>query len=123
MRFGKNYHCDTNPNASPPFTVPQNCSGPTPGRLVSFLSSEDTQITYRLNGNVIEKRIDNGRYIAITALEIVIDDLTFYTLGADAGDPLQPKVIIKITGHSGDDPSSRSDFILQTLVSQRVLDI
>lgn len=115
MRFGKNYHC-----GSGSVTTPQNCSGG--GTLMSFLSNEDVQITYRLDNDVIEKRVGNGSYIPITAPEIVIDGLTFYTLGAGTGDTLQPKVIMMIKSHAGSG-KSRSDFTLETLVSQRFLDI
>ncbi len=114
MRFGKNYHC-----GSGDVTVPQNCPGG--GILMSFLSSDDVQITYRLSGEAIEKQVANGEYIAVTAPEIVIDNLTFYTLGAGTGDLFQPKVVIMIQSHAGTG-KGRSDFTLQTLVSQRVLD-
>lgn len=116
MRYGKNYHCGSLGS----LTVPRNCQmGDT---FISFLSSEDTQITYKLNDQTIEKEVDNGGFIAVTAPEIIIDDITFYTLGASSNDTLQPKVIIKINGHSGRN-KGRSDFTIQTLVSQRVLDI
>lgn len=115
MRFGKNYHC-----GSGIVTLPQNCSsGDT---LISFLSNDGVQITYRFSGPVIEKQVGTGAFIAVTAPEIAIDDLTFYTLGAGTGDSLQPKVLIKIKSHAGQG-KSRSDFTLQTLVSQRALDI
>ena len=115
MRFGKNYHC-----GSGTITEPQNC--PSGGTLMSFLSSDDLQITYRLNGTTIEKKTENEIYLPVTGPEIIIEDLTFFTLGAGTGDLLQPKVIIKIKGHSGAS-KGRSDFTLQTLVSQRQLDI
>ena len=115
MRFGKNYHCGLGI-----ITVPQNC--PSGGTLMSFLSSDDLQIIYRLNGTTIEKKIDNEIYLPVTGPEITIDDLTFYTLGAGTGDSLQPKVIVKIKSHAGIG-KSQSNFTLQTLVSQRTLDI
>jgi prepilin-type N-terminal cleavage/methylation domain-containing protein len=116
MRYGKNYHC----GASGTLAEPQNC--PSGDTLMSFLSSEGTQITYRLEGNAIEKQIGSEDFLAITASDVVIDSLDFYTLGAGTGNSLQPKVIIKIEGHVGSD-KSRSDFTLQTLSSQRALDI
>lgn len=115
MRFGKNYHC-----GSGSVTVPQNCPGGD--TLMSFLYSDGVQITYRLNNQTIEKQVGSGNYIAVTAPEIVIDDLTFYTLGAGTENSLQPKVIMKIKSHAGEN-KGRSDFTLQTLVSQRTLDI
>ena len=115
MRYGKNYHC-----GSGTVTTPQNCaSGDT---LMSFFSSEDEQITYRLTGTALEKQVDNGSFISVTAPEVVIDSLSFYTLGAGLVDTLQPKVIIKVKGHAGG-TKGRSDFTLETLVSQRALDI
>ena len=89
---------------------------------MSFLSSDGVQITYRLSGQTIEKKIGSDVYIAVTAPEIVIDDLVFYTLGAGAGDSLQPKVLVKIKSRAGTG-GSQSDLTLQTLVSQRVLDL
>jgi prepilin-type N-terminal cleavage/methylation domain-containing protein len=115
MRYGKNYHC-----GSGTVTLPQNC--PSGGTLMSFLSSEGVQITYRLSGQAIEKQVGSGSFVVVTAPEISIDDLTFYTLGAGTGNLLQPKVIIKIKSHAGTD-KGRSDLTLQTLVSQRTLDI
>lgn len=115
MRFGKNYHC-----GSGTVTEPQNC--PSGDTLMSFLSSDTTQITYRFNNGAIEKKVDDGAYIAVTAPEIVIDNLTFFALGAGTDDSLQPKVIVKIKSHAGTG-RGRSDFTLQTLVSQRALDI
>lgn len=115
MRFGKSYHC-----GSGNVTTPQNC--PSGATLLSFLSSDGVQITYRLSGQAIEKKIGNDSYIAVTAPEIIIDDLVFYTLGAGTSDSLQPKVLVKIKSRAGTG-GSQSDFTLQTLVSQRVLDI
>ena len=89
---------------------------------MSFLSSDDLQITYRLNGTTIEKKTENEIYLPVTGPEIIIDDLTFFTLGAGTGDLLQPKVIIKIKSHSGTG-KGQTDFVLQTLVSQRNFDI
>ena len=125
MRFGKNYHCGADQNIE----IPQNCT--SGGTLLSFISitpnegffppTIETQITYRFSGQAIEKREGIGAYIAVTPPGVVIEDLVFYTFGTDSSDGLQPKVIIKITGHVGEG-ADRSDFTLQTMVSQRSLD-
>lgn len=115
MRFGRNYHCGTGT-----VETPQNC--PAGGTIMSFLSSENDQITYRLAGTSIEKQVNDGDFVAVTAPELVLDDLTFYTLGAGTDNALQPKVIIRARGHAGNE-KGRSDFTLQTLVSQRRLDV
>lgn len=123
MRYGTNYHCGD----SGIISESQNCSEDGDSSM-SFLSSEDVQITYRWSGeegDPIEKQVDDGEFIALTAPEITIDNVTFYVSGAGTSGPdasLQPKVIIKINGHSGE-TKGRSDFTLQTLVSQRSLDL
>lgn len=114
MRYGKIYHC-----GSGTVTEAQNC--PEGSSTFSFLSSSRVQTTYRLNGSVIEKQEDGGEFAPITAPEAIIDSITFYTVGAGAGDNLQPKVLIKISAHAG--TKNPSSFDLETLVSQRSLDI
>ncbi|MEK7147700.1 MAG: type II secretion system protein [Patescibacteria group bacterium] len=116
MRYGKNYHC----GSSGSITSPQNC--PSGDTLMSFLSSDNTQITYRLNGTTVEKQVDSESFLSVTDAATVIDSLTFYTLGADISNTLQPRVVIKIKGHAGSGKNI-SDFSLQTMVSQRRLDI
>lgn len=114
MRYGRNYHC-----GGGSITAPQNCSsGDT---SVSFLSSDNVQITYSLAGSAIEKRSGSGNFIPVTAPEVVIDDLDFYVLGAGTDNSLHPKVVIKVSGHAGEG-RGRSDFVIQTLVSQRALE-
>lgn len=115
MRFGRNYHCGEGT-----VETPQNC--PTGGGIMSFLSSENQQITYRFAGATLEKQVNGGDFVAVTAPELTLDDLTFFTLGAGTDNELQPKVIIKVEGHAGTE-KGRSGFTLQTLVSQRVLDV
>lgn len=118
MRFGTKYHCGT----SAPLTAPANCSlGDT---QVSFLANDNlTQIVYRKAGTTIEKSVDGGNtYIAVTAPEINIENLTFYVLGADIVDTVQPKVLITIQGKSGAKANTTTEFSVQTLVSQRRLD-
>lgn len=117
IRFGRIYHCGTGS-----ITSPQNCPGGS--STLSFLSEDEVQITYRLSSNnVITKETGSSNdLISLTAPEVVIDELYFYILGADTNNSLQPKVIIKIKAHSGSG-RSRTDLTLQTLVSQRELDI
>lgn len=118
VRFGENYHCNSQVTGS--ITSPQNCA--SGNILLSFLSNEGNQITYRLNNQSIEKRINGEDFIAVTAPELVVDDLDFYVLGAGTGDTLQPKVILRVKSHAGTG-RGRSDFTLQTLMSQREPDI
>jgi prepilin-type N-terminal cleavage/methylation domain-containing protein len=122
MRFGKNYHCIP-PSDELSLTVPENCPGGASG--VSFLAEDGvTQIVYKQNGTEIDKSTDGGAtFIPVTAPEITITSLTFYVLGAVPSDTLQPKTLIKISGFAGTTVAARTTFTLQTLVSQRTLDI
>jgi type II secretory pathway pseudopilin PulG len=125
IRFGTKYHCEMLGSTGGSFTSPQNCVTSPGGQLISFLASDGvSQITYRLNGTSIEKSINGGGYIAVTAPEITIQSLSFYVTGTNPapGDTIQPKVLIKIRGSAGTKAASYTDFTLQTLVSQRLLD-
>lgn len=120
IRFGKDYHCGETGTLS----SPQNCPGGD--SYIGFLSSEDTRIIYRLNNSTIEKSVDGGStFIPVTAPEITIESLSFYVLGtgALAQNTLQPRVLITIKGYAGAKSNTRTEFALQTLVSQRTLDI
>lgn len=116
MRYSTNYHC----GPSGDLALPQNC--PTGDSLVSFLTNDGIQIAYRKSGGAIEKSVDGGAsYVAVTAPEILIDDLTFFVLGAGTANSLQPKILLKIRGRAGA-AEGESQFTIQTLISQRSLD-
>ena len=115
MRYGKNYHCGTSGTE----TLPQNCF--FGDAFLSFLSSDNVQVAYRFNGTALERRENGGAFIPVTAPEVLLDNYSFFVSGVDTGDGYQPKIFLYIKGHSG--PSrSRTDFFLQTLISQRSLD-
>jgi type II secretory pathway pseudopilin PulG len=123
MRFGKNYHCEESAATSPPATTARSC--PSGGKLVGFLSSNNTQMVYRISGTTLERSSDGGSsYIDVTAPEIIIENLTFYVLGAEPppANTLQPKVMISIKGYGGTKANTRTEFSLQTLVSERHFD-
>jgi len=117
MRFGTAYHCGSNP----PYATPQNC--PAGENYLHFMSSDGvTEISYYLNGQAINKAVSGGIIVPLTAPELVVDSLTFYTLGAGTGNTLQPKILMKVKVHAGTG-KSRTDLTLQTLVSQRLPDL
>lgn len=116
MRFGENYHC----GSTGALTTPANC--PSGSSFVSFLSSDNEQVVYRMSNSSVEKSVNGGSsYTVVTAPEVTIDDLDFYVLGAGTSNTLQPKILIKVKGTAGSG-SNQTDFTLQTLVSQRALD-
>ena len=125
IRFGQNYHCETNPDANGNFELPQNCNVSGGGKLLSFLSNDGEQLVYRINNGAIEYSSDGGsKYVAITAPEITISNLSFYVIGAGSvpANTLQPKVYLNIRGESGESENTKTTFSLQTMISQRYLD-
>lgn len=115
MRYGKDYHC----GETGTITEPQNCA--EGGTYMSFLDSDGVQVIYRLNGTLLERKEGVSVFLPVTSPEVEIDSFTFYTIGAGTDNLLQPKVVIVVKAHAG--TKQRTDFILQTLVSQRVLDL
>ena len=120
MRVGSNYHCGTGD-----VTQPKNCAGGDD--LLAFEASDgdsgnpNDQIVYRLENGSIERSYDSGSsYVSITAPEVVIDELVFRAL--DTGAELaQPSVVISISGFMEINERTRTDFDLQTYISQRLI--
>lgn len=82
-------------------------------------------ITYSLipSGQIQKQITLNGvsQIETVTSPEITIERLCFYVTGNGANDDLQPKVTMILKGYAGN-LKNRSNFNLQTTVSQRLLD-
>ncbi len=128
IRFATNYHCDVT-IIDPLVTLPRDCvAGAT--SIVVLASNGDT-VTYKLSGTQIKRDInsfagiDSSDY-SLTSSDVTITDLSFRVIGSygygGGANKLQPQVIITIGGYSGSKLTSRSSFLLQTTVSQRVFD-
>ena len=128
IRVGNTYHCSTSTSVPANLDTTQDCSNG--GVLFAFEgNSGDTaspadQIVYRFINSRIEKSIDGGTtFVAITASEVTIDEMKFYTVGTTRGDTSQPRVVMTIQGTAGISSRAQTSFNLQTTVSQRVLDL
>lgn len=122
IKFGSEYYCGV---TSASTWTPQNCTGGgnPPQSGITFVASNGIDTTYRLNGTQIERTTDHGNtYLGVTAPEIVIQDLKFYVFGALNSDTSQPRVFMIVRGYAGKKPTNQSSFIIQTSLSQRVLD-
>lgn len=128
-RFGTNYICNPSLPISGTMPSPANCAGGS--NSLAFLATDRvTRIIYRQGitaSSSIEKSRDGGlTFVPLTAPEIVINDLRFFVLGAlpsaSEPDPQQPKILIKIKGTAGSKNGTKTEFTIQTLVSQRQLD-
>lgn len=118
VRFGRDYHCDS---GSGILTSPNNCPGGGTRLAVSFAG--DT-VVYRLNGTAIQKSDDGGStYTSITSTDTVIEYLLFYVFGNPASDSVQPYVVAVVKGHVGERATVQTTFSIQTLMSQRTLDL
>ena len=126
LRTGYNYDCNSNQNGL------NDCIGSDSdpaGHSMSFTSaqSQGKTVTYSLSGGRIYKEVEGqgSRPYPVTAPEVKVEKLDFYIAGT-AHDPIQdnrqPRILIVIAGkYSG--YGSVATFSLQTLVSQRKLDI
>ncbi len=127
-RFGSEFSC-----AADPVNV-TNCVT-TPGGLFRFKDQYGTYHLYSLvNGRVaVQKNATLASLAAstvqyITAPEATITSLAFHVDGALAGrnsatSDYQPWAIVLVRGYSGATPKTRTDFYLETSVSQRKYDI
>lgn len=126
MRVGSDYHCDY---GVAPITSPRDCASGADSFVFEGykgkVSNTGDQIVYRLNNTTrqIESSSNSGNtFIPITAPELSIDVLQFYTTGASVNDGKQPRVVITITGTATFKTGIQTKINLQSTVSQRKLD-
>lgn len=122
IKFGTDYYCGVTTATT---WAPQNCTGGGNAAqpAITFTTSEGVDTIYRLNGTQLERSINYGStYIGLTSPDIIIQDLKFYVFGASIGDTNQPRVFMIVRGYAGTKPTTQSRFVIQTSVSQRVLD-
>ncbi len=122
---GTDYRCDDSG------TDPLDCL--TGGGAITFCSSENERIVYKFDSNAIKRSIQpmtadgqcssqpSSSFLSITAPEVAIDTLSFFVEGTGTGDcEKQPRVVILIEGVAGVREEEKSEFSIQTTVSQRV---
>lgn len=125
IRVGTTYHCGVVGSIG----VAQDC---TSGSSYIALEQSDgdldslaDQVIFRLLEGRIERSTDGGAsFVPITADEVVIEDLKFYVVGSAPGpDTVQPKVVMTVRGYASISERTRTDFDLQTTITQRLPDI
>ena len=122
VRFGTNHHCENTGTLS----QPRNCSNNVSGSNFLAVNFKGQTIVYRRSGNTIQRSNNGGAsYTDITSPQnIVIESLTFRVFGTSQSDYFQPYVLVVIKGYSGNpNRPSKSTFSIQTIMSQRKLDI
>lgn len=119
IRFGTNFSCGTSASNPPPAN---DC--PSGSTSFSVRDSSGQLVVYSLLNGRVMKAVNNATANAITSSEVSITRVTFYVFGSAVWPDLtQPRVLISISGTVGSKTSTRSVFNLETLVSQRKLDI
>lgn len=122
IRVGENYRCGSL-SANPP-----DC--PNGGASLYFESAngnrndslDDWAYRYNATTKQLERSLDSGgTWAAITAPEVQIEDLDFYLTGASGVGSTQPRVLLTLRGFAGASARVRTSFILQTSISQRLL--
>lgn len=125
---GTDYRCDDSD------TDPPDCPmGGPGGGAITFCSSENERIVYKFDSNAIKRSIQpmtadgqcpsqpSSSFLSITAPEVAIDTLSFFVEGTETVDcEKQPRVVILIEGVAGVREEEKSEFSIQTTVSQRV---
>jgi prepilin-type N-terminal cleavage/methylation domain-containing protein len=135
MRMGTNYACGTNSGDEPSGECPIQPGGAGGGKIISYISPRATNNEHRVyykfeNGKIwecLEKNnincTFNGPFVPITSAEVTITDAKFYITGAESPvDVLgtQPRMIMTVSGYAGSRTKERTNFDLQTSVSQRI---
>jgi prepilin-type N-terminal cleavage/methylation domain-containing protein len=117
LQVGKDIDCDLSAITPDSQT---DCSG---GKRLNFRSADDKDTVYRFTGNRLERSVNGGVFVPLTAAEVVINDFDFYVVGtAEPPDVRQPLVIMTVDGTAGITEKTQSSFFVQTSVSSRFLD-
>lgn len=134
IRTGTKYHCGEGDSSDVAQT--QDCPE-IPGQLLVFKARDGDYILYKLSddGAIVRSKnpdktdlLTDTNLIPITAPEIQVDTLHFYVDGADnslenGNNKKQPRVLMVIKGWMQGKSKVASRFDIETLVSQRALDI
>lgn len=130
IRTGYNYFCASTQQATAPGeNAVQDCSGGTYLAIVeagdSLTQGAGPRIEYYYNAiaGTIERRLPGGTWLPITASNVDITVAEFIVRNTSKTDDEQPTVTIYIEGTAGDLAEVESDFVIQTSVTQRPLDI
>jgi prepilin-type N-terminal cleavage/methylation domain-containing protein len=124
LRMGSLYHCGSSGVLREPLDCAEN-----PEPFVSFVSAEGDTVAYRLTGTVIERAVrrpgDGGAlvFLPLTAPEISVERLQFFVDGAPSTDKRQPRALILASGVMKGKGGIETRFDIETLVSQRLLDV
>lgn len=101
--------------------------------LTGATPNNSRRIAYRLQDGAIQRRLGNGDgsgsvndpedWVTVTSEDVVVEEFNFYTYGTSPDDNQQPWVVVQVIGTVGEVGAARSEFRLQTTITQHLLDI
>ncbi len=92
-------------------------------RFTSTIGGGIRRVSYRLNGNILEKGVFSGSdyvFSALTAGNLMVDYLNFYLSGEPPGDRRQPRITVTLGATAGQGVQE-TKVNIQTTLSQREL--
>ena len=121
IRTGYGYNCGSSSGG--------NCSGG--GTALYFTDAAGRSIVYcrgdgstcSASGTSILQKINSGAFAPIATPEVVINNFSFYLVGATQGDTEQPKVTVTLSGTVQVSETQSSTFNIQTTITQRLYDL
>lgn len=117
LRAGQTYHCGTTGT----LTDPNDCTSSGESSM-AFQSEDGRTFVIRQNGTVLQKSTDGGSaFLDITSPDVEISNVQFFVSGATLGDSRQPRVLFVVEGTAGIRDADKTDFRLQTTVTQRII--
>jgi len=134
MRMGSDYACGT-PDSIVSISAPNDCTNG--GKAIKYKSPKAVSggyAYYYYDNNEGQKNIksciqkinltecsNSSNFTAITSNEVDITNMTFYVIGAkiEPASKTQPRVVITLSGEAGTKDKIKTEFDLQTSVSQR----
>ncbi len=122
IRTGSRFHCDATGVAAGQPLSPRDCAN-APATSVAFVAKGGELIVYQYVAatETIERAIEGGDSVPITAPEVKVKQLRFFVAGAEGAG--QPRILIVLNGSVQGRARTPSDFTVETLVSQRLLDL
>lgn len=119
LRMGREYHCNADVGVPGPLDCPEN-----PAFSIQFLDSEGRVVVYRQDGVSVMRSVGGGALVPVTAPEVEVERLRFFVDGAEDENPArQPRVLILMAGVMKGKGGILTRFDVETLVSQRLLDV
>jgi len=127
---GGSADCQTRPESAITFTFNEDANG---DGFLDVMRYKYEKTDGNNTGRIVRSIDSMDNYIPVTAPEVKITDLRFYVMGTEpliipingddpSGDTLQPHVVMVVKGYAGAKQSIKSEFQIQTTVSQRALD-